>query len=116
MKILLVNPSVGADKEYGALAKAATELPQLGIASVAASLHGRGHEVRVADFFLENIGLLGLVEILETGGYDMVGFSVYITTESTTFYLAQKIKARFPNIRICVGGPQVTLADAPLIF
>lgn len=92
------------------MAKAATELPQLGIASVAASLHDKGHEVRVADFFLENIGLQGLMNLIETNQYDMVGFYVYITTESKTFSLAQEIRALFPTIKICVGGPQVTLA------
>jgi anaerobic magnesium-protoporphyrin IX monomethyl ester cyclase len=110
MRILLVNPSEGPDGEYGALSKAATELPQLGIASIAASLHANNHHVKVLDFFLENSNLDNLLERIESEQYEMVGFSVYITTEIKSFDYAKAIKERFPNIKICVGGPQVTLA------
>ena len=108
MKVLLVNPSEGPDADYGALAKAATELPQLGLASVAASLHGGGHTVRVLDFFVEHANLKSLLDLIREEEYKVVGFSVYITTEKKTFYLSQKIKEAFPDIKICVGGPQVT--------
>jgi len=81
MKILLINPSEGPDCEYGALAKAATELPQLGIASIAASLHTNNHDVKVLDFFLQNLNLRDLERIVDREKYEMVGFSVYITTE-----------------------------------
>ena len=111
MKVLLVNPSEGPDADYGALAKAATELPQLGLASVAASLHGGGHTVRVLDFFVEHANLKSLLDLIREEEYKVVGFSVYITTEKKTFYLSQKIKEAFPDIKICVGGPQVTLAQ-----
>lgn len=110
MKILLVNPSEGPDMEYGALAKAATELPQLGIASIAASLNANDHDVKVLDFFLENSNLRDLLELIEKEQYEMVGFSVYITTERKSFDFALAIKQLFPHVKICFGGPQVTLA------
>jgi radical SAM superfamily enzyme YgiQ (UPF0313 family) len=110
MKVLLINPTGGPSEEYGALAKAATELPQLGVASIAASLHNHGYPTRVIDFFMEKVSTEELLEIIRSDGYDIVGFSVYITTEQKTFELAQKIKSNFPEVKICVGGPQATLA------
>ena len=110
MKILLVNPTGGPDESYGSLAKAATELPQLGVASIAANLHANGHHARVIDFFMENMSLHKLIDIIKEDEYEMVGFSVYITTEKTTLYFAKEIKKVLAKVKVCVGGPQVTLA------
>lgn len=109
MKILLINPSGGPKKDYGALSKAGSELPQLGLASVATSLLGSGHKVKIIDYKIEGFTLKRLLGIITRGKYTLVGFSVYITSVKKTFFLAKKIKKAFSKIKICVGGPQVTL-------
>lgn len=109
MKILLINPSGGQEEEYGALSKAAPELPQLGIAAVATALSNNGDTVKIIDYNLEQLTSNLLLHIIAVEKYDIVGFSVYITSMVKTQQLAKKIKAAHPDIQIWVGGPQATL-------
>lgn len=108
MKILLINPTSGPEEEYGALAIAGAELPQLGIASVATSLMFNGYNVEIIE--TKNLGIDKLLGIIDSNRYDILGFSVYITTVKKTIELSKIIKEKFPKIKICVGGPQVTLS------
>ena len=109
MKVLLINPTGGPEAEYGMLAQAATELPQLGLASVAAALAENGHAVKILDYHQELLTAEQLLSRIDQGRFDLVGFSVYVTTIKKTLELAARIKARFPAVHICAGGPQVTL-------
>jgi len=110
MKILLVNLTEAPDKASGFLSQAAPQLPQIGIAFIAASLDAGGHHVKIVDLHVEGLKPDDIVDLLRNDQYQVVGFSVYVTTEKRTLNLAEKIKARFPEIKICVGGPQPTLA------
>ena len=109
MKVLLINPTGGPEEEYAALSKAGTELPQLGLAYVANSMKSDGHTVRVIDCHLQNFTTQRIVELVKNDGYAMVGISVYITTVHKTHKIASAVKADFPHVTICVGGPQATL-------
>jgi len=109
MKILLINPTGGPEGEYGALSKAGTELPQLGLASVATALTKANHEVRIIDCHMEHVRNEDLIDIVRSELYELVGFSVYVTTEVKTFELAHVLKESLQHVKICVGGPQVTL-------
>jgi radical SAM superfamily enzyme YgiQ (UPF0313 family) len=112
MKILLVNPTGGPEDEYGALSRAGTELPQLGLASVATSLAGNGFAVKIVDCHIDLHTASSLVELIKAGGYGVVGFSVYVTTEKRTMRLAKAIREGAPETVIIIGGPQVTLAPS----
>ena len=89
MKILLINPSGSPVEDYGALSKASTELPQLGLASVANSLTNNGHDVRIIDYHMERLDTDHLLKIIKECKYDLVGFSVYITSVKKTYELSQ---------------------------
>jgi hypothetical protein len=57
MKVLLINPTGGPEEEYGALAKAGTELPQLGLAAIAASLEQAGVECSLIDTHVHGVDI-----------------------------------------------------------
>jgi len=109
MNVLLINPTGGPVEEYGALAKATPELPQLGLASLATVLKVNGHKVKIIDMHVEAMSVNDILSEISSGGYEVVGFSVYVTTVKNTIILAGRIKNKFPHITICVGGPQATL-------
>lgn len=110
MKVLLVNPTGGPESDYGALSKAGSEMPQLGLAAIATSLSKEGHVVRIIDSHVHKITEERLLGIILEEKYDVVGFSVYITSAQKTLHLAETIKARVPDVLVMVGGPQVTLS------
>lgn len=109
MNILLINPTGGPLEEYGALAKATPELPQLGLASIATVLKNKGHNVKIVDLHVDAMCVKDILSVISSGGYEVVGFSVYVTTIKNALKLAKAAKEAFPDILICVGGPQVTL-------
>lgn len=110
MKILLINPTDGPESDYGTLAKAATELPQLGLASVAAALRAKEHDVTIIDAHVHGLSPDGLVDRLRHDSTEMVGFSTYITTQRQTLRYAEHVKTHCPGVHVVVGGPHVTLA------
>lgn len=110
MKILLINPTAGGDTDYGYLAKAAPELPQLGLASVATALSKQGHDVRIIDKSFNFIPDVRILEIVSTDSYQIVGLSVYVTTKRNALSLAAQLKEKNPNLILIVGGPEVTLS------
>jgi radical SAM superfamily enzyme YgiQ (UPF0313 family) len=58
------------------------------------------------------LGDQGVVEaILERHPW-MVGFTCYLWNIERTLWIAQRIKARRPEVRILIGGPEVTLDNA----
>jgi anaerobic magnesium-protoporphyrin IX monomethyl ester cyclase len=109
MNILLINPSGGPESEYGALAKASAELPQIGLTYIAAVLSKSGHNVRIVDFHAEALTIDDLLKIIIDGDYKFIGFSVYITTIQKTLELARLVKNKSPETIVACGGPQVTL-------
>ena len=109
MRILLINPSGGPEEEYGALSKAGSNLPQLGLAAIGTSLRNEGHQVKVIDYYIQGLGTQSLLDDIKKEKYSLIGFSVYVTSVKKTHQFAKKIKSAFPNIKICIGGPQATL-------
>lgn len=114
MKVLLVNPTAGPDSNYGALAKASTEMPMLGLAAVASALTAVGHEVRVIDKSADGVSDDEILSIVRRDGYGAVGISAYVTTKGSALRLAEKVKTAVPDVILMVGGPEVTLD--PLSF
>jgi anaerobic magnesium-protoporphyrin IX monomethyl ester cyclase len=110
MRILLINPTAGPESEYGALSKIATELPQLGLAAVATALRGAGHAADILDAHIEGLSPERIIQRIRAEKIDVVGFSVYITTEKRTLRFAEALEAACPDVTVIVGGPQATLA------
>lgn len=109
-RFLLVNPTDGPESEYGALSRSGAELPQLGLAAVASALDLVGFHATIRDAHIQGLTERSLIDAIRQGGFRVVGFSVYITTMAKTFAYAAAIKRELPDVIVCVGGPQVTLA------
>ena len=58
------------------------------------------------------LGDQGLVEAILDCDPWMVGFTCYLWNIERTLWIAQRIKQRRPEIRILIGGPEVTLDNA----
>ncbi len=58
------------------------------------------------------LGDQGLVEAILRRDPWMVGFTCYLWNIERTLWIAQRIKQRRPEIRILIGGPEVTLDNA----
>jgi radical SAM superfamily enzyme YgiQ (UPF0313 family) len=58
------------------------------------------------------LGDQGLVEAILQRDPWMVGFTCYLWNIERTLWIAQRIKQRRPEIRILIGGPEVTLDNA----
>jgi radical SAM superfamily enzyme YgiQ (UPF0313 family) len=111
-RFLLINPTDGPESEYGKLAAAATQLPQLGLAAIAAALQENGFSADICDAHVHGLDENSLLELIRQGNYGVVGFSVYVTTERRALAYAAAIKRTFPHVIVCAGGPQVTLVPA----
>ncbi len=109
MKVLLVNPTGSSEEEYGAMRKASTELPQLGLAAIAASLLQNNHEVRVIDMNIDQHSNDSLLGHIKKEDYDIVGFSIYVTTLRRALLLSKMVKQQMPEKTVIIGGPHVTL-------
>ena len=58
------------------------------------------------------LGDQGLVEAILGCDPWMVGFTCYLWNIERTLWIAQRIKERRPEVRILIGGPEVTLDNA----
>jgi radical SAM superfamily enzyme YgiQ (UPF0313 family) len=58
------------------------------------------------------LGDQGLVEAILRLDPWMIGFTCYLWNIERTLWIAQRIKQRRPDIRILIGGPEVTLDNA----
>jgi radical SAM superfamily enzyme YgiQ (UPF0313 family) len=110
VRILLVNPTPGPDREYGALARASTELPQIGLAALASALQQAGHTVRVVDKNIDALSDEQICRLVGADDYPLVGLSVYVTTRVSALRLADRIHRAHPEATVIVGGPEATLA------
>jgi hypothetical protein len=58
----------------------------------------------IVDIFCDR----GLAERIAGGSPDIVAFSVYVWNVQRSLFVASGLKARLPDVRIVIGGPEVT--------
>ena len=108
MKTVLVNPPHTLEERYGKLAGAGSNLPSLGLLSLAAVLRKEGFPVQVVDAPAENIGYSECLERIFSFEARLVGLSAVTPSIHKAAKLADEIKARDPGITIVVGGAHST--------
>jgi radical SAM superfamily enzyme YgiQ (UPF0313 family) len=96
IKRVLFIVSSPVEKEYYANA-----LPPLGVLSMATVLRNKGFKADVTDCFIESLDKHDIAK------YDLIGFSVMISNIENTLKTIQKIKRKYPEKLIIVGGPHV---------
>jgi radical SAM superfamily enzyme YgiQ (UPF0313 family) len=86
-----------------------------GYLTMLARLHGLDEHYEI-DIFppqeANTLGDLGLVEAILARRPWMVGFTCYLWNIDRTLWIAERIKARKPEIKIVLGGPEITADNA----
>ncbi|MFH0864538.1 MAG: radical SAM protein [Candidatus Gottesmanbacteria bacterium] len=109
-RVILVHPPMRLRSLYGPLAEAGSQLPPQGLCSLAAVLRADGYEPIIIDATAENLNFLETYErIIKELPAIFVGFTVYFVSEPVVAALARKLKKKFPEVKIVVGGGQATL-------
>ncbi len=108
MKLLLIIPPNSQEERYGALSNIGTLYPPLGLAYLAAVAEKEA-EVKVVDSEAMNYSYKDLANIVIDFKPDMVGMPVFFTTMNRCYKVAGIIKSIDKNIKIVLGGAQVTL-------
>lgn len=124
--LLLVNPSLSTEEyksfvEHRRIEKGVgnQESPHLGFAYILAVAHQKGVRAHYIDMALEGVSVSALINFIERERPTLVGFSAFTVQIKSVGYIAGKIKERFPQQNICVGGchatsmPLETLVEFP---
>jgi len=105
MHILLIQPSQYKDKEsllYGKLG--AIEQPPMGLAMIAAVLLQAGFETDIMDLDAEKASLEDIIQTIDRKRTKLVGLSVVTPLFKNALRLCRELKARRPEVKICLGG------------
>ena len=108
-RVLLIVPPSTMEEQVGRLSGATGELPMLGLAYIAASLRGQGHIVKVIDYEVEGRSMSQVADDVRSFSPDAIGMTAYITNMRRCADLAGIAKGINGNIKVILGGPQVTI-------
>jgi|GEM_PF-212918 len=99
MRILFINPNT---RSLGTLL---TVYPPMGLLYMSSTLTSAGHEVRVIDADIDDIGEADLRKAVLDYGPDMVGITMNALQARSAFKTAAAIKGDNPFMKIVAGGP-----------
>ena len=106
--ILLVDPSLGLEENYGPLLKIGSSLPSIGLLILAACLREAGKSVELIHAGTENISIDELVNRIAGRKPIIVGFRTVACTINNTARICSKLKEIDPGIITLIGGPHAT--------
>ncbi|HQB11898.1 MAG TPA: radical SAM protein [Candidatus Omnitrophota bacterium] len=107
-RLLLLHPSGKLLGRKDNLYTNESLVPSLGLASVAAYCRACGIETRIYDLRLENNGIEGVFERIDDLNPALVGITAFTTEITSAGVLASRIKQKYPDLQISVGGPHGT--------
>lgn len=105
MRVTLVNPNF--QRRIRRIAQT-TVGPPLGLASIAATTRGAGHEVRIVDANALALTLARTAEEASRDFPDVVGVTATTATVRLAGAVCEAVKARAPGTITVVGGPHTT--------
>jgi len=108
-KILFIIPPVTLEERYGSLESAGTLYPPLGIAYLASIAIKNKCDVEVIDSEAEGYNYVDIKGFIKAYKPDIVGMQTYCTNIQQCLKVAQIIKIINPDIKVLLGGAQVTL-------
>lgn len=102
MKILLINPphlSIGSRMAY-------EHLPPLGLLSIGGPLIDAGYEVELLDADIQPMKYSAIIDTIQDANPDciLMGHSGSTSAQPIINEIAKLSKAKFPNIKIIIGG------------
>jgi anaerobic magnesium-protoporphyrin IX monomethyl ester cyclase len=105
MKVLLISPPYEIEKYYGKLSKLAFVFPPVGLTYIAGAVRGKGHEVYIYDFSVEEKDFQDFITDFKP---DFIGITCQTALFYSAMHLAKNIKKLFPNVPIVTGGAHVS--------
>lgn len=104
MKVLLVNPPL-----EGVDTKRCANFP-LGLAYLARVIQEEGHEVEIADVFINGHSREEIEKIIQEGEYDIVGVTGIVSVLDYLVWISRSVKKYSPSTLILAGGALATSA------
>lgn len=115
LDLLLVNPSLDwkTEKESKISMRvnknvSNQETPHIGIAYMLAMAKKNGLKVKYIDMVMDDFSVDDLLSFIEKYKPVLTGFTAFTVQIKAAGLIAKQIKMKFPNSKICVGGPHVT--------
>jgi radical SAM superfamily enzyme YgiQ (UPF0313 family) len=109
MKLLIIIPPVSLDERYGTLKDAGTLYPPLGLAYIAAVGEKEGWQVKVVDSEACSYTYEDIAKIIKSFEPNLIGMQTYCTNINQCKKVARLAKTLDKNIKVILGGAQVTL-------
>lgn len=106
-KILFMMPPFLTEEVYGKFAKSGSTQPFLGICYLAATLRKLGYLVDILDCVALNYSINNILDYIQDTRPQIIGLTVKTVNSHRAIDAIQKIKNRFSNIKIIVGGPHL---------
>ncbi|MBI4971286.1 MAG: radical SAM protein [Candidatus Omnitrophica bacterium] len=104
MKILLLNPAVDFDKQFGTLDKFYTPIPSLGLAYIGAVLRENGFNVVGQDSFMACDEVAAMLQKIIAARADVVAISLLTPAAPLVDRLVPALRESNPNIVIVMGN------------
>lgn len=112
-RILLINCTL--DMESRKKIKEAVSSPNLGLLSIASVLIMHGYQVKVIDFFVEELSGADFIHALEKFNPSVIGFSVYTRTAPFLKKIVKILKDTGYQGVLTAGGPHASFCQKELI-
>lgn len=115
MKVALAVPPISLKERYNkALANVTGSLPPLGLLSIGTVLKNAGHDICILDGSVREFD--DIMAEIERFCPDIVGITSMTLMWPKVKLLSKKLKEKWPNIHIIVGGVHVTLIREKALF
>lgn len=111
MKILLLNPSVHFDKQFGTLKKFYTPIPSIGLAYIGGGLLKHGFEVVGLDAFMECLSVEEMEERIIAQAPDVLGISLLTPAAPLVDRLIPRLRKRMPHLKVVMGNIHASAFD-----
>jgi len=108
MKVTLIKPSAGMDEFYKGLSIAGSELPPLGIATLAAVARENGHDVSIIDTDVLKLPADEIKRRVMADPPDVVGITAVTPEIAMAAKVAETLKGGGFGGPVILGGPHVT--------
>lgn len=106
--IVLINPPLDTRQRYGEFAEVGNELPNLGLAYLAAFMREKGVDTKIIDAPALGMPFDRIVKVIEQQNPALVGLTAATVAIGSASKLAGLIKQRNVNLPIAVGGPHIS--------
>ena len=105
--ILLINPPQSFKHKFG---EERNYVPPLGLLYLNEYLIRGGFNSAVIDMDAKEYAFDDIYKLIEDRNVDVVGMSVFTRTRRIPYYLSGKIRERYPDIYLMLGGAHCTIA------